>query len=239
MSNIIHCAHRGASALAPENTLSAIQLAADLGATMVEVDLQQTADDELVLFHDDKLNRTSNGNGPLWKKTLKELQLLDAGSWFSPQFTGEKIPTLESLISTMGNQLNFNIELKLHGHERNLEQLVAGKLQKLDCANSCLITSIDHQTINRLQNIAPHLKTGYIIEKGHWKDSLLQAKVEVLSLEKTLITAERVQRAHAAGKEIHAWTVNKESEMKNLQAMGVDAFISNHPDKVTNFLHKN
>jgi len=238
MSKIINCAHQGASALALENTLAAIELAAKLGASWIEIDLQQTADDELVLFHDNNLNRTSTGSGPLWKKSLQELQLLDAGSWFSSQYAGEPIPTVEFIIKTMKGNLNFNIELKLHGHERNLEELMARKIDEMDCANECLVTSFDHTTIDRLHRLAPGVKTGYIIGKGQWKDSLLKSHVEILSLEKTMVTLERVQKAHAEGKKIHAWTVNEEAEMKHLQAMKVDAFISNHPDRVNIFLNQ-
>jgi len=235
---MINCAHRGASALAPENTLAALQLAAKLGATMAEIDLQQTADDELALLHDDDLDRTSNGSGPLWDKSLKELQSLDMGSWFSEKFQREQIPTLEDVINAMDGQLKLNLELKLHGHERDLEQLVVKKIRELNCAQWCLLTSFDHAIIDRLLDLAPELKAGYIVGKGGWHDGLLESRVAVLSLEKTLVTAHRVQRAHASGKEIHAWTVNQENEMKQLQEAGVDAFISNHPDLVAAFLNK-
>ncbi len=237
MAEIINCAHRGASALAPENTLAALHLAVKMGATMAEIDIQQTIDDELVLFHDDNLQRTSNGSGPLWEKTLKKLQGLDAGSWFSSEFQGEQIPALDSVIKAMDGRLKLNLELKLHGHERDLEQLVAKKIVELDCAGWCLVTSFDHDTIDRLLDIAPGLKAGYIVGRGGWHDALLESRVGVLSLEKNLVTTDRVSRAHAFGKEIHVWTVNQENEMKRLQAAGVDALISNFPDQVSAFLN--
>ena len=238
MAQIINCAHRGASKQAPENTLAALRLAVKLGATMAEIDLQQTADNEMVLFHDDNLNRTSNGSGPLWEKSLTQLKTLDAGAWFSDDFQAEPIPTLEMVIAALAGKLKWNLELKLHGHERNLEHLVVQKIKSLNCGPGCLITSFDHPTIDRLLDIAPHLKVGYIVGKGGWHDSLLDAKVSVLSLEKTLITPELVRRAHAVGKEIHAWTVDQEKEMQRLQAAKVDVLISNHPDRVFTFLNK-
>jgi glycerophosphoryl diester phosphodiesterase len=238
MAEIINCAHRGASALAPENTLAALRLAVKLGATMAEIDLQQTADDELVVFHDDNLSRTSNGTGPLWGKSLQQLRRLDVGSWFSNEFQDETIPTLEKVVQALDGQLELNLELKLHGHERDLEALLANKIEALGCARWCLVTSFDQGVIDRLLDLAPGLKVGYIVEKGGWQGDLLESRVSVLSLEKSLITADRVRRAHAAGKEIHAWTVNKEAEMEKLRTAGVDVLISNHPDLVAEFLGK-
>ncbi len=242
---MINCAHRGASAYAPENTLAALHLALKMGATMAEIDLQQTADNELVLFHDDELDRTSNGRGFLWQKTLDHLSGLDAGSWFSNKFAGESIPTLESIIKDLDGKMALNIELKLHGHEREIEKLMAEKLNQLNLVEVCLVTSFDHEVIDRLLALVPNLKAGYIVgreqaraQDNSWQKDLLSSPVAVLSMEKTLISQELVQKAHAENKEIHAWTVNNEDEMKRLQAAGVDALISNYPDKVNNFINK-
>lgn len=233
MTGIINCAHRGASGLAPENTIAALELAARLGASMAEIDIQQTADDQLVLFHDDSLRRTSNGSGPLWKKTLGQLKLLDAGSWFSEEYVGEGIPTLADAVATTRGLLKLNIELKLHGHERKLAFLAAKKLQDLDCLPWCLTTSFDREVIDQLGELLPGLKTGYIVDRLSWDDALLETRVSVLSLEKSLITSELVQSIHAAGKEVHVWTVNEPEQMRRLQEMGADVLISNFPDRVT------
>ncbi len=232
MDRIINCAHRGASGRAPENTIAALDMAVRLGATMAEIDIQQTADNELAVFHDDELQRTSNGVGPLWKQTLPQLKLLDAGSWFAEEFAGEKIPILAEVVATARGRLKLNIELKLHGHERDLAPLVARHLQKLDCLDFCVVTSFDHALINEVAAILPQLKTGYIIDRMGWHDSLLESLVSVLSMDKTLVTPERIRRIQAAGKEVHIWTVNEVAEMKNLQQLGVDALISNFPDRV-------
>jgi glycerophosphoryl diester phosphodiesterase len=232
MSGVINCAHRGASGLAPENTLVALDLAVSLGATMAEIDIQQTADDRLVLFHDDDLDRTSTGTGPLWQKNLDQLKTLDAGSWFSGEFSGETIPTLEEAVALARGRLKLNIELKMHGHERGLENLVSGALRDLACLDWCLVTSFDHGAINRMMDIAPEVKTGYIVGRVGWDDSLLAAGVSVLSLEKSLVTSDRVHGIHSEGKEIHVWTVNEVEEMSRLQSLGVDVIISNHPDRL-------
>src|SRR5438105_4409260 len=91
-------AHRGASGAAPENTIAAIRLALEAGADMIEIDVQQTREGEIIVFHDATLGRTTNGRGIVKKKMLSELRELDAGSWFAKKFTGEKIPTLDAVL---------------------------------------------------------------------------------------------------------------------------------------------
>jgi len=230
MTDTINCAHRGASSQAPENTIAALELALELGATMAEIDIQQTADDELVLFHDDDLDRTTNGSGPLWQHTLEQLKLLDAGQWFSSKYEGERIPTLNEAVAAMRGRMGLNIELKMHGHERDFEELVAQRLKQLDCLDWCLVTSFDHGVVDRLGRLLPGLKAGYIIGRNGWHDELSESWVSVLSMEKSIISEERVRRIHEAGKEVHVWTVNDAEEMARLKEMGVDVLISNCPD---------
>jgi len=111
MNPTINCAHRGASGHAPENTIAALEKAIAQGAGMAEIDIQQTADDRFAVFHDDLLDRTTNGVGPLWEKTLAELQTLDAGSWFGPGWSGERIPSLEEVLEITRGRLPLNIDL--------------------------------------------------------------------------------------------------------------------------------
>lgn len=218
--------------MGPENSMSALEWAHHVGASMAEIDIQQTADDQLVLFHDNDLDRTSNGTGPLWQNSLEQLKLLDIGAWFSRDFEGERILTLEEAVNAMRGRLGLNIEMKMHGHERNIEQLVAEKLQGLDCLDWCLVSSFDCDAVDRLGKLVPRLKAGYIIGRGMWNDALLDRRVSFLSLEKSLVTGERVKAIHAAGKDVHVWTVNEVEDMKRLQGLGVDALISNYPDRV-------
>ncbi len=232
MTQIINCGHRGASAHAPENTLAALELALQMGASMAEVDLQQTADDHLVLFHDDHLDRTSNGTGPLWKHTLAELKSLDVGGWFGDRFAGERILTLEEVSQAMAGRLTLNLELKLHGRERELDRLVVSRLLAMPRGAEYFVTSFDHDLVDRLAGRLPDLSAGYIVGRGCWHDNLLARPAEVLSLERTLITADRVDRIHEAGKTVHAWTVNDPAEILHLKNLGVDALITNHPDRV-------
>jgi len=236
MSTTENCAHRGASSQAPENTVAALELAIRLGATMAEIDIQQTADDHLVLFHDDALNRTSNGSGLLWEQKLSQLKKLDAGSWFSEEFKGERIPELAEAVEAVRGRLKLNIELKMHGHERELPSLVATELKGLDCLEWCLVSSFDHAAVDQLGKLLPDLKTGYIVGRGNWNDDLLVSSVEVLSLEKSMITLNLVRKIHSAAKEVHVWTVNETADIMQMHDLEVDAVISNYPHRVAQIL---
>lgn len=222
------CAHRGASGHAPENTLAAVVLAADQGAVMTEIDVQLSADGQTVVIHDETLDRTTTGNGPVADHTLAQLQDLDAGSWFGEKWNGEKIPTLAEIITAVGGRLKLNIELKgAAGPE--LEAEVVRIVGEHDFADRCLLTSFDHARIDRLD---AHFRQGYIIGKEGWRWKFLEAPVQVLSLEQSLVDGELVLAAHRAGKEVHVWTVNDPADMKRMISYSVDAIITNYPDRL-------
>jgi glycerophosphoryl diester phosphodiesterase len=239
MNPTINCAHRGASGHAPENTIAAVEKAIALGATMAEIDIQQTADDQFAVFHDDLLDRTTNGTGPLWQKTLAELQTLDAGAWFSPEYAGERIPSLEEVLEITCGRLPLNIELKLHGHERRLVDLVIRTLHDNNIEDHCpdfapnngLVTCFDRQLAAEIKQVDPALTVGAIL--GHQQNlaGILAAPVDVLSVEKSLVDEAFMAAARKAAKKVHVWTVNDQQEMRHLIDLGVDAVITNYPDR--------
>ena len=230
-SSTINCAHRGASGHAPENTIAAVEKAIVLGAAMAEIDIQQTADDKFAVFHDDLLDRTTNGAGPLWEKTLAELQALDAGSWFGPEFAGERIPSLEEVLETTRGRLPLNIELKLHGHERQLVELVIRTLHDNNIEDHCLVTCFDHQVAVAVKQADGALTVGAILGRQQYADGIFNLPVDVLSAEKSLVDSDFMTAARSAGKQVHVWTVNDPEEMNRLIGLGVDAVITNYPDR--------
>lgn len=232
LTTFINCAHRGASGHAPENTLSSMQKAIEMGAHMSELDVQQTADDELVLFHDDKLNRTSTGKGYLWEKTLAELRVLDAGSWYAKEFTGEPIPTLEEVIELVRGKMHLNIEVKLHGHERNVAKLVVDKIRQANFGEECIVTSFGHAVADSIKALAPELTVGYIFDHSQYSEAVFETKVDLLSSNYRLVDASFIQKARAASKQVHVWTVNDKATMHKMMDLGVDALITNYPDRL-------
>ncbi|MCI0695053.1 glycerophosphodiester phosphodiesterase [candidate division KSB1 bacterium] len=232
LDRFYRCAHRGASGHAPENTLAAIRLAMEMGAEMCELDVQQTADSRLVVMHDDTLERTTNGKGNVWEMTLAELQKHDAGSWFAPRFAGEKLPALEEVIALVRGKMSLNIEAKIHGHERNVASLIVETLRRERFDDECVVTSFDHKIVDEIKTLAPALQVGYIFGWREFSREVFWRKVELLSAHYSLIDAAFLQRARAAGKKVHVWTVNDPWHMRRMIEMGVDGIITNYPDRL-------
>ena len=232
LSTFINCAHRGASGHAPENTLLAMRMAIDMGADMAELDVQQTADDHLVVLHDDKLDRTTNGRGFLWQKSLPELQKYEAGGWFDLHYSGEPLPTLEQVINLVRGKMKLNIEVKLHGHERNVARLVVETIRRLDFSKNCIVTSFSEEVADSIKALAPDLKVGYIFVKELFHEGMLNSPVDIFSVHAEMVDAAFMKKARAAGKEVHVWTVNNKSEMHRLMDLGVDGIITNYPDRL-------
>jgi glycerophosphoryl diester phosphodiesterase len=235
MNPTINCAHRGASGHAPENTIAALEKAIAQGAGMAEIDIQQTADDRFAVFHDDLLDRTTNGAGPLWEKTLAELQTLDAGSWFGPGWSGERIPSLEEVLETTRGRLPLNIELKLHGHERGLVDLALRALHDNNIEDHCpqrsLVTCFDHQIATEIKQADPALTVGAILGRHQFSAEVFTLAVDVLSVEKYLVDEDFMAKARDSGKQVHVWTVNETVAMRRLMDLGSDAVITNYPDR--------
>jgi len=222
--------HRGASGLAPENTMVAMVKAIEFGADFSELDVQETADGVVVLMHDDSLQRTTNLEAPIWEKSYEDLQALDAGAWFSDEFKGEPIPTLKSIIDAVRGKMKLNIELKMNGHEKQLTEKVVAMVKEEDFINNCILTSFDFGAIKKVKQLNNKIKAGYIFSKMPEDVDVFTANVDLLSVNKKMVTKEFVQKAHANNKEVHVWTVNDTDDMRKLIALGVDNIITNYPN---------
>ena len=154
--------HRGASGLAPENTMAAMVKAIEFGADYSELDVQETVDGFIVLMHDDSLQRTTNLEAPIWEKSYEELQVLDAGAWFSDEFKGEPIPTLRSIINAVRGKMKLNIELKMNGHEKQLTEKVVAMVEEEDFISNCILTSFDFGAIKKVKQLNNKIRVGYI-----------------------------------------------------------------------------
>lgn len=232
MANVLVCAHRGASASAPENTLAALRLAIEQGADMIEIDVQLTADGCPVLFHDDALGRTAPGTGRIGEHTLEDLRSLDTGSWFGPAYAGQGIPTLAEALAEVGGRLPLNIELKLVGSDpqagRRLLAAVMAETRGRALAAGGVLTSFDHGLIDAIA-AEGGARCGHIVGDEAALAGLWDSPAEVLSLRRDLVTAAAMARARTAGKEIHAWTVNTQAEARRLATLGAAAIITDDP----------
>ena len=228
--------HRGASGRAPENTLESIKAAWEDGADAVEIDVQETADGQLVLLHDDDFDRTTDGSGNLWELEYGEIAEFDAGSWFASEYSGAGVPLLSSVLDNYKSRLGFNIELKVNGHQKKLWQKTMALLEEKEMLSNCIITSSDYAMIDSVKSAYPDQRVGYIIEEIPERGFPFTAEIDLFSVDYSLISREFVTKAEKFGKEVHAWTVNSPFELELLIAAGVKNIITDFPGRMRKFL---
>ena len=231
-------AHRGASGHAPENTMAAFRRAVELGARFIETDLQITRDGQLVVLHDHTLDRTTNGRGRVIDHTLADLKHLDAGSWFSPEFAGERIPTLQEVLSFANEaDLVFYLEVKSEAGW-GVEHAVVHALRKAGEAARTVVLSFHASSLATVNRLDPTLLTGLLFEKPF--DGIIERAIQVgarqLAPHGDLVTAELVERAHRESLQVVTWTVNEPERMRAALATGVDGIMTDYPDRLRSLL---
>ncbi len=222
-------AHRGASAYAPENTMAAFIAAMQLGAKWIEFDVRQAACGELIIFHDETLNRTTNGGGLVSQYPYAYLRTLDAGSWFSPYFTGERIPILRQVADFLAaTHINANVELKaMPGKE---EELVLNTLHALapylhQPHFSLLFSSFSLETLYFLRQHAPDCLLGLLINDMtfDWKKQCAALACASVHVNQALMTKAFANEIKADNKALFCYTVNDLVRAQSLFGFGVDA----------------
>ncbi len=229
-------AHRGGSLLAPENTLSAFRAAIDMKADFAELDVQETADGEVVGLHDADLARVAGIPKRIWQVTSAELKKIDAGSWFSTKFGGERIPTLAEVIDLAQGKIKLMIELKYNGHDQKLAQRVVDLIAQKKFENQCVITSLKYAGLREVKKLNPRLKVGLLVAKSMGRLDRLQ--VDIISLQSRLVSQGLVEFLHRAGKQVHAWTLNSRDKIDAMIAMGVDNLITDRPELAREVLNE-
>jgi glycerophosphoryl diester phosphodiesterase len=227
-------AHRGASAHAPENTLAAFELAAKQGAPAIEFDVKLTSDHQVIIIHDQTLNRTTNGSGAVTKQTLAALRDLDAGSWKSAEFRGEKIPLLDEVLETVGKKVLMNIELTNYATPFDgLVTEVVALVKKHGLQERIIFSSFYFTNLLTAHRLLPTVPCGQLILEGN-QGWMQRTTARFMNLEAehpyiTDVTTELVQRLHAGGRRVHVWTVNEPADMRRLCACGVDGIFTDDP----------
>lgn len=217
--------HRGASADAPENTLGAFLLALEQGADGLELDVQLTADDEVVIMHDDTLERTTSAHGRVRDLTLAQIQQATTSD-------GQPVPTLADLFATCGNQTRYNIELKeFTWRSSGLDTAVAQLIQQHDLAQNCLISSFNPRLLHRAHKVMPPATPLALLRAP----SLLQYTSYFFKHGRadhphhSLVDEAYMQWAHQQEYRVHVWTVDDPAEAQRLTDLGVHALITNKP----------
>lgn len=242
--SILVVAHRGFSGAAPENTLIAFQKAIEIGSDMIELDVHLARDGELVVIHDETLERTTNGKGMVADHTLNELKKLDAGSSFGPQFAGEIIPTLKEVLELAKGRALVNVEIKNPTHKRysitELAEKTLAEVQKAGMIDKVIFSSFNPASLEWIEGKEPRAWTAFLFHRpwNSLRDIPGSKEYSVLNLRNIHLTREKVAEIKKAGKKINVYTVNPEEEINQFVDWGVDGIITNHPDRLLKILQK-
>lgn len=226
-------AHRGSPKAAPENTLASFRQAARDGAKWVEFDVVLTADGRPVIFHDDALDRTTDGAGPINDTPFDVLRNLDAGSWFSRAFTGEAVPTLEEALELFAELgLGFNMEIKpAAGREQETAEVALATARGCWDGPTPLISSFSRTAVATAKEVQPGWPRGILFDHmaEDWREAADKLEVVSVGANHRHLSREAVAAVHATGRKVTAYTVNDEARASLLFSWGVDAVFSDIP----------
>jgi glycerophosphoryl diester phosphodiesterase len=229
-SDVEVTAHRGASIHAPENTLAAFRAALDAGADYIELDVQRSRDGAVVVVHDGDLMRLGGDPRKIKDLALADLAGIDIGRRYDARFAGERVPTLEQVIALARGRAKINIELKYNVPDSGLAPAVIDLLRRENFLDQVVITSLDYGALKQVKGLEPSLKTGHIVTAS--VGNVAKTTADFVSLSSAQATASVIRRAHAAGKEVHVWTVDKPDVMLRMIERNVDNIITNDPARL-------
>ncbi|MCM3651938.1 glycerophosphodiester phosphodiesterase [Metabacillus litoralis] len=237
--SILVVAHRGASGYAPENTMVAFKKALELKADFIELDVQMTKDNVLVVIHDSNVARTTNGTGEVREFSYKELKMLDTGLWFNRKFSGQRIPTLQEVITEFRGKMGLLIEIKNPDLYPTIAESLASELKKnnLDCPRNdeVIVQSFDFELLQRFHQIVPNVPLGLLVKYRVHGISNVQLRewsslVRYINPNKALITKGLVKRIHSYKLKVIPYTVRDKKSIKGLIDAKVDGVVTDYPD---------
>jgi len=222
--------HRGAMGHAPENTLKSIAKALELGAPWVEVDVYPV-EGHLMVIHDNRLERTTNGSGYVWEKTFSYLRALDAGQ-------GEKIPTLEEVLDLISKRAGINIELKLPGTAALVATVIQKRIRTHWDVKTFLVSSFFHPEIAAVRQLDPRIRIGALIAGVPLDYARFAENLGAYSVHQSIefVNREFIDDAHDRNLKVFVYTVNHPEDIARMYALGVDGVFSNYPNRVLSFL---
>ena len=225
--NRSHCT-QGRCSYGTGKYISSLDYTIKCGADYAEIDVQETADGELVLLHDNSLKRTAGVKKNVWEMTYAEIAHLDAGSSFNKKFRGEKIPTLDEVLKFCRGKLDLNIEIKYNGQNKGIVKKVVRIIEQNHFEDHCVVTSMNYSFLKQVKKANPDIRTGYIMTMTYGIISRIEA-ADFFSVKYTYVDEAFVREAHSLGKEVHAWTVNYRGDIKRMLDVGVDNIITDNP----------
>ncbi len=220
-------AHRGASGLAPENTMAAFRQAELAGADGIELDVHLSRDRRPVVIHDETIDRTTDGSGAVADILLRDLQRRDAGSWFAPEFCGETVPLLEEVLAWAADRIRLNIEIKSPQAGRAVLDLLVQFPQV-----PVLISSFRHELLFSMRQWSPDLPIAFLSDSCFWRLALKRAvacRAESFHPPERHVTRVLVNACHQVGMKVFPWTVDDTRRRDALLRIGVDGLFTNFP----------
>ena len=236
-------AHRGFSGRAPENTVAAIREAIAIGADMAEIDITLTADERVVVIHDETLQRTTNGSGNVAEHDFEEIRSLDAGSWFAPQFAGEKVPTLGEVLDLVKGQILLNVEIKSEAADRGISDKVAAAIKERGMTDQVIVSSFSPAALEQMRAVAPEIRTAVLfnpeLQRGQDPVEIVRGLgASAFNIRGSRLKAKMLRSCREHGIPVGVYTVDKPRKMKQWEKKGIDAIFTNHPDRLIEVLEK-
>ena len=234
--------HRGACGYAPENTLESIKTAHEMGVEWVELDVMLTRDMIPIIFHDDTLDRTTNGSGNVADRDWEEIRQLEAGSWFSDGFAGARIPTLEETLELLIDlNMGLNLEIKpTPGKEVDTAEVALDFLSRVwDAHDRLLISSFSHVSLETAMDMAPDWHRGLLLETEwipNWKEMAEYLAAATINIDGNACTRIQVENIIDFGKPVLAYTINDPQRARTLLQWGVDGMFTDVPDIIGEIL---
>ena len=225
--------HRGSMASAPMNTMAAFELAIEQGADGIELDVQRSSDGHAVIMHDFTVEASTNGSGAVAEKSLSELQELDAGSWFSRDFAGERIPTLDQVFASLGVRSLIDVEIKSASNDSDgVEALVAESIQRYFLQDRVVVSSFNPYALQRFRQLMPNVMIGFLYVPALPPEYLMPLRKlshEARHPWHDMVDEEYMCWARENDYYVNTWTVNDLGRAAELRKLGVNAIITDNP----------
>jgi glycerophosphoryl diester phosphodiesterase len=232
-------AHRGNSGLAPENTMVAIRQGVEAGAEMVEIDVQVTSDERLIVFHDHVLGRTTNGSGRVNAHTYEAISTLDAGSWMDKSYEGEAVPLLADVLEYLRGRAYLNIELKRYDEDQDIaDRLIASVMRTIEVAGMLdysLLSSFDHGLLARVRQLGWQIPYAVIMhpdDRALPSERALPVGANGVVMSRKQLSHARVADAVAHRLPLGVYTINTEDEAQRALRYGIQAVVTNFPGRI-------
>ncbi len=219
--------HRGAAALRPENTMASVLKAIEDGADWVEIDVQETADDEIIVAHDSDFMKLAGVNLKVWDATMEDVAEIDIGSWYGPEYADERTPTLRDVLAAAKGRAKVIIELKYYGHDVNLENRVVALVEEFGMEDDIATMSLKYPAVQKMKALRPDWRAGVLAATAVGDLSGLEG--DFVAVNAAMATPGLVRSVQAAGKDLYVWTVNDPLQMSAMASMGVDGLITDRP----------